>query len=89
MKSMNYIKRTLDIKKDIQRKSMLLLGPRRVGKSQLISHELKPDFIYDLLEADTFREISFRPQLIRERLKSDTKLVVIDEIQKLPLPSLA
>ncbi|OFZ15744.1 MAG: hypothetical protein A2Z20_05200, partial [Bdellovibrionales bacterium RBG_16_40_8] len=62
-----------------------LLGPRRVGKSQLISHELNPDFIYDLLEADTFREISARPQLIRERLKSETKLVVIDEIQKLPL----
>jgi predicted AAA+ superfamily ATPase len=82
---MAYIKRTLDLKKDLERKSVLLLGPRQTGKTQLIEHQVKPDVVYDLLEADTFRELSFAPHLIRERLTPKTKLIAIDEIQKLPL----
>lgn len=82
---MSYIKRELDIKAEIKSKSVLLLGPRRTGKSQLVSHELKPDFSYDLLEADTFRELSANPEKVRQRITGQTKLVVIDEIQKLPV----
>ncbi len=37
-----------------------------------------------MLEADTFRKLSFSPESIRKSIKPDTKLIVIDEIQKLP-----
>ena len=82
---MEYIHRELNLTSDLKTKSVLLLGPRRTGKSKLIEQSLKPDFTYDLLHADTFRELSANPEKIRQRIHSKTKLVVIDEIQKLPL----
>lgn len=82
---MRFYQRELSLNTDLKTKSVLLLGPRRTGKSKLIEQSLKPDFIYDLLEADTFRELSANPEKIRQRLTDKTKLVVIDEIQKLPL----
>lgn len=82
----DYVDRSLDINLALKNKSVLLLGPRRTGKSQLIKHEVKPDLSYNLLYADTFRRLSVRPQLIREELSSKkNQLIVIDEIQKLPL----
>lgn len=81
---MTYLSREIDLTKDLKTKSVLLLGPRRTGKSKLIENSVKADFIYDLLEADTFRELSANPERIRQRIDKKTKLVVIDEIQKLP-----
>ena len=66
---------------------MLLLGPRRTGKSSYIKNELKPSRVYNLLDSVVFRELATRPSLIREQLgsdKSNHELIVIDEIQKLP-----
>ncbi|MBK7962731.1 MAG: ATP-binding protein [Bdellovibrionales bacterium] len=83
--AMKYIKRTIDLEKDLRSKSVLLLGPRQTGKTQLIEHQVNPDVTYDLLQADTFRDLSYAPQLIRERVTPKTKLIAIDEIQKLPL----
>ena len=39
---------------------------------------------YDLLEADTFRELSARPEYLRQTLSPQQPLVIVDEIQKLP-----
>jgi predicted AAA+ superfamily ATPase len=39
---------------------------------------------YDLLEADTFRELSARPEYMRQTLEPERRVVVVDEIQKLP-----
>lgn len=80
----NYLPRILDFSKDLATKSVLLLGPRRTGKSQYIEHQIKPDVSYNLLEADTFKELSSSPQLIRQRLVPENKIIAIDEIQKLP-----
>ncbi|MBL7544193.1 MAG: ATP-binding protein [Bdellovibrionaceae bacterium] len=82
---MDYTQRQLDLSKDLKTKSVLLLGPRRTGKSQLIHHSLTADFNYNLLEADTFRELSANPEKIRQRIGPKTKLVIIDEVQKLPV----
>ncbi len=82
---MAYIKRSLDLNNDLKHKSVLLLGPRQTGKTQLIEHQVKADITYDLLQADVFRELSYAPQLIRQRVNDKTKLIAIDEIQKLPL----
>lgn len=79
-----YIKRKCPILKDLETRSVLLLGPRRTGKSALIREELKADKVYNLLKSDTFLRLSARPSLIRESLEKNDKLVIIDEIQKLP-----
>ena len=78
------IQRLLPIAKDLERGSVLLLGPRRTGKSFLIRHQIKPDRVYNLLRSDTFQALSARPSLIRESLLPLDRLIVIDEIQKLP-----
>ena len=41
--------------------------------------------VYNLLDNSTLRDLSKRPELIGERLTGNDQLVVIDEIQKLPL----
>ena len=64
---------------------MLLLGPRRTGKSALIRNEIKADRVYDLLKSDVFQRLSFRPATIREALRPSDRLIVIDEVQKLPM----
>ena len=74
-----YIERIIPIVKELQKSSVLLLGPRRTGKSA------PPHRIYDLLKSDVFLRLSQRPSLIRESLTPNDSLIVIDEIQKLPV----
>lgn len=77
-------KRILDLKETLKHKSIFLFGPRQTGKSTLV-HEALPDAaFYDLLEADTFRELSARPEYLRQTLGDQQSVVVVDEIQKLP-----
>ncbi len=79
-----YYPRTLNIKDLLEHRSVFLFGPRQTGKTTYL-HERFPDARYfDLLEADTFRELSARPELLRTTLKRDDRVVVIDEVQKLP-----
>jgi len=80
-----YITRLIPLETRLQKKSVLLLGPRRTGKTALIHHQLKADKIYDLLESDVFLDLSRRPSLIRESLTGKERYIVIDEIQKLPV----
>jgi predicted AAA+ superfamily ATPase len=82
---MMYIQRLIPLQQTLKTKSVLLLGPRRTGKSALLKHQLKADVQIDLLQADDFQALSFRPSSLGERIRSSDKLVVIDEIQKLPL----
>ncbi len=80
-----YVARSVDLQAILRKTSVLLLGPRRTGKSTLLSHELKPDRVYNLLESDMYQALSSRPSQIRESLRPTDKLIAIDEIQKLPL----
>ncbi len=79
-----YLLRAAPIEADLKRGSVLLLGPRRTGKSAFIRHEVQADAVYDLLRSDVFQRLSQRPAIIREALRPGDRLVVIDEIQKLP-----
>ena len=81
---MKKIARIIPINEVLKRKSVLLLGPRRTGKSFFLHHQVKPDRIINLLEADVFRKFSARPEFLRELLTPKDKIVAIDEIQKLP-----
>lgn len=76
--------RILELDTLLQHKSLFLFGARQTGKSTLL-HQRFPDAVYfDLLEADTFRELTARPEYMRQTIPSGTKIVVIDEVQKLP-----
>ena len=67
-------------------KSVLLLGPRQVGKSTLCL-ECKPDLIVNLADEETFRQHLNDPGLIRRIVNALPKkrgLVLVDEVQRLP-----
>ncbi len=77
-------RRILDLRGLLRKKSLLLLGPRQTGKSTL-AKSLGPEARYfDLSETNTYRELSAHPELLRQRLSPRTRIVVIDEAQKLP-----
>jgi predicted AAA+ superfamily ATPase len=78
--------RIVDLKSLVARKSFFLFGPRQTGKSSLL-RLLFPEATYiDLLEADTFRELTARPESLRQSLlPAHQSLLIVDEIQKLPM----
>ncbi len=78
------IARYLDVRKLLQQKSCFLFGPRQTGKSTLIRQQLAGFRTYNLLDQTLFIRLSRNPALIREALTPDTRLIVIDEIQKMP-----
>lgn len=80
-----YIKRIIPLQEELESRSVLLLGPRQTGKTAYIRNQAPPHRAYDLLKADVYQRLSARPSLIRESLKAEDRLIVIDEIQKLPV----
>jgi predicted AAA+ superfamily ATPase len=76
--------RYIQISNIINKKSLFLLGPRQTGKSTLLRCQFPETRYVDLLEADTFRELSGHPESLRQRLQPQERLVIINEIQKLP-----
>jgi len=83
----NMFKRIIDLNTIIERKSVFLFGPRQTGKSFYLKNSFQNVFYYDLLKTDLFFRLSSNPSLIREELlaSEEKKLVIIDEIQKLPV----
>jgi predicted AAA+ superfamily ATPase len=77
-------KRALDLRAAVAQRSVFLLGPRQTGKSTLVRATFPEAAVYDLLEADTFRELSLRPEFLRQTLEPSRRIVIIDEIQKIP-----
>src|SRR5437867_11334519 len=67
------------------RKSVLLLGPRQVGKSTLC-RALKPKVIVDLADERTYLSHARDPSLLRSALAAvgRTGLILVDEVQRLP-----
>jgi predicted AAA+ superfamily ATPase len=79
-----YIERLVDLNALLDKKSHFLLGPRQTGKTFLIRHTLKNVRVYDLLDAETYLALSRNPGRISEELQPQDRVVVIDEIQRLP-----
>lgn len=50
--------RVLDLRTLVRHRSVLLFGPRQTGKSTLVRRTFPEAAFYDLLEADTFRQLS-------------------------------
>lgn len=67
-------------------KSLLLLGPRQVGKSTLL-RSLGPDRTIDLALPSEYRTYLGRPQILERELAAaepDVRTILIDEVQKVP-----
>jgi predicted AAA+ superfamily ATPase len=79
-----YIDRIVDLKALLSKKSHFLFGPRQTGKTFLIRHTLKDVRVYDLLDSSIYLALSRNLGRIAEELSLDDRVVVIDEIQRLP-----
>lgn len=82
-----YIPRILQLNEILKQKSFFLLGPRATGKTRLIEEQLSDKaFVIDLLNTDLYLKLLAEPGLIYDLiLTNDKKIVVIDEVQKIPI----
>ncbi len=77
--------RLLDLSTLLKSRSVFLFGPRQTGKSTFLRTRHPEAMSLNLLESDTFRELSTRPETLRERcLAQEKKLIILDEIQRIP-----
>ncbi|MDX2020431.1 MAG: AAA family ATPase [Deltaproteobacteria bacterium] len=76
--------RLLQLNELVAKKSIFLFGPRATGKSFLIRQQLSAAHLVDLLDADVFGRLARRPKLLGEEVREDQRVVVVDEVQKLP-----
>lgn len=72
------------------KESFFLWGPRQSGKSMLLKSRYPEAKWFDLLQTDQYLELRDKPSLLREQLlyesqQAKSNLVVIDEIQKVPM----
>lgn len=78
------LERFLNLTRLLEKKSHFLLGPRQTGKTFLIRQTLKGIRLYDLLDTSIFLALSQNPGRIGQELTPQDRMVVIDEIQRLP-----
>ncbi len=78
-------KRILNLSNLVVKNSYFLFGPRTTGKTSLIKNELPDAITFDLLEGDIYDEFQRRSQALADKILNSKKIVVIDEIQKLPI----
>lgn len=79
------IQRLPDLKGWTEKKSHFLFGPRQTGKTFLIRQLLPEARRYDLLDSSVYLALSQRPTRLAEELMPADRLVVIDEVQRLPI----
>lgn len=78
-------KRNIDLKVLLEHKSVLLLGARSTGKSFYIRHQLENIHYINLLKSNEFLLLSGNPEELENIVNfNKNKLIVIDEIQRLP-----
>ncbi len=92
---MKYLKRNIYplVQHTLQRgKSILLLGARQTGKTTFIHEQVKPDIYYSFIQPATRQAYEKNPTLLAGEIAAeiqskrlDNPVVVIDEIQKVPL----
>lgn len=79
-----FIDRAVDLPTLMGKRSHFLLGPRQTGKTFLIRHRLQGVRTYDLLDTSVYLALSRDPGRLAQEITPDDRVVVIDEIQRLP-----
>jgi len=79
-----HFKRFLRLDQLLEHRSVFLLGPRQTGKTTYLMDHFPTGRRFDLLDAQTFRLFSSRPETLRESIEEGDSLVIVDEIQRLP-----
>ena len=79
------LSRIIEKRLKANKKSVLLLGPRQVGKSTLVK-SLSPDYILNLADEEQYLKYLKDPGLVKRELLAlhQPKLILIDEIQRIP-----
>ena len=83
-----YYRRILDLPKLLKKKSFFLFGPRATGKSSLIAASFADDvLVLNLLRTDIYLELNNKPYHLERMIEAFNypSVVVIDEVQKLPM----
>jgi predicted AAA+ superfamily ATPase len=67
-------------------RSCFLFGPRGTGKTTLLRERVADALFVNLLRADEYREMSARPERLRELVTAAEvdRVVVVDEVQRVP-----
>jgi predicted AAA+ superfamily ATPase len=78
------VPRLLNLEELLRQKSHFLFGPRQTGKTFLARRMLKNARFYDLLDSSTYLTLSQNPGRIAEEVSPLDRIVVIDEIQRIP-----
>lgn len=67
-------------------RSYFLFGPRGTGKSTFLRQHYPEALWIDLLKPDTFRSFSAKPERLLDLVHGnpDKKIIVVDEVQKVP-----
>lgn len=67
-------------------RSFFLLGPRGTGKSTWLRRLFPDALVVDLLDPERHRELSARPERLRQLVlgNADREVIVVDEVQKVP-----
>jgi predicted AAA+ superfamily ATPase len=77
--------RYLSIKPLLKHSSLFLFGPRQTGKTSYLKEIFPTAKFYNLLDQRTFRQLSAYPEELRQTLNKTDRLVIVDEVQKLPV----
>ena len=82
---MTAFNRNIYLQQVLKKKSVLLLGPRGTGKSFYIRNELENIHVINLLKSSEYLPLSNNPSLLEEIVAAHNgKIIVIDEVQKIP-----
>jgi len=85
MQKQNFIHRIQEIVLP-ENRSAFLWGPRKTGKTTLLKQQFPNAFWVDLLDFDFYFSLNQKPSGLRDIIRAQkSKLVVIDEVQKIPL----
>lgn len=69
----------------LKHSSLFLFGPRQTGKTSYLKEIFPTAKFYNLLDQRTFRQLSAYPEELRQTLNKTDRLVIVDEVQKLPV----
>ena len=70
--------------KPLKNKSFFLFGPRGTGKTTWLKEQYPEATFINLLDSATFLDLLADPSRLRKRIGDKTKIVIVDEIQRIP-----